>query len=182
MDANLPAAHEERVNGLKEAIRARAASLEEQKSFPDPSPEEFNAEGVLPLADWHPAAEVEDALLEMVDLPEEKHALRIAVGPSGQCVASWRRTVLLAPGKYAFLANIKTQDVESIENERGLGAGLRSSGANRENMRTGTTDWNEQFYEFEVTDVPREIELVAELRATAGEVWFELESLRLEKR
>jgi hypothetical protein len=33
--------------------------------------------------------------------------------------------------------------------------------------------------EFEVTEETREVELVCELRATAGEVWFGVESLRL---
>jgi hypothetical protein len=179
LDANLPAAHEERLNGLKEAIRARADNLELQKTFPPPAPVEFDEQGVLLLADWHPAAEVEDAALEVIDLPDNKHALKIACGPSGTCIASWRRTVLLARGQYKFLANLKTTDIQRLENDRGLGAGLRISGASRDNQRLGSSEWSEVAYEFNVEEESRDVELVAELRAIAGEALFDLESLRL---
>ena len=45
-------------------------------------------------------------------------------------------------------------------------------------MRVG----NRWLFEFEVTDDRSDVELVCELRAQKGEVWFEEESLRLLRR
>jgi hypothetical protein len=56
--------------------------------------------------------------------------------------------------------------------ERGLGAGLRLSGQSRGPGLIGTTDWTELAWEFELSEEPLVIELVAELRGTAGQAWF----------
>ncbi|MDB5339330.1 MAG: hypothetical protein JWN70_4949, partial [Planctomycetaceae bacterium] len=61
------------------------------------------------------------------------------------------------------------------------GVGLRISGGNRTNKLSGTNDWNLLKHEFEVADEMREVELVAELRATGGKVWFNSKSMRLKR-
>jgi hypothetical protein len=97
----------------------------------------------------------------------------IRVGESGDCVASWRKRVRLPPGRYRATLWAKVEGVLPREgDERGFGAGLRLSGQNRGAGLVGTTDWTELAWEFEVTEEQPEIELVAELRGTAGQAWF----------
>ena len=176
--------HAERVKEFKERIAARAVNLKEQSEQEDPPPPqplEFDENGNMYLADWYTASESEDAVVEEVELEGEKKAYLIVCGPSSQCVASWRRKVLLAKGTYTFHASIRTKDVAAIEDEKGSAAGLRISGANRTNAVDGTSEWKPIEYEFTVEEESREVELVAELRTTRGHAWFDCESLHLSR-
>lgn len=175
------AAFTERVDELKQRLIQRAANLQEQVELPDPGPLEFNEEGFAELPEWHPASESEDAVHEQPELDGALATYFIQCGPSGSCVASWRRTVLLNPGRYQLEAKLKTENVVPQEDEKGSGAGLRISGGNRTNKLSGTSDWKVLQHEFEVADEIREVELVAELRATAGQVWFDTNSMRLKR-
>jgi len=143
---------------------------------------EFDEQGNLQLTDWHSVSETEDAVLEEVELPEAKKAYSILCGPGAQCVASWRCKVLLAKGCYVLHANCQTSEVESTEDEKGRAAGVRISGSQRTNKREGTSKWAPIDFEFTVDEEIRDVELVAELRATRGQVWFEAESLRLNRK
>ena len=49
---------------------------------------------------------------------------------------------------------------------------MRLSGQNRESGLVSTTDWTELACEFDMSEEQPEVELVAELRATAGQAWF----------
>jgi hypothetical protein len=71
--------------------------------------------------------------------------------------------------------------IQAVRDDRGEGAGLRISGstAPRANRLTGDASWTVLAYEFEVIEPEREITCVGELRATKGQVFFDLESLRL---
>ena len=178
--------HAEAVRQLKERLVARASSLREQIEQPDPGPQppaqpmplEFNEEGLAELHDWYPH-EPGDSKIEAVE-SEGKVELLIEVGESGHCLASWRQRVLLSHGKYRFEARMRTIGVEAIADDRGRGAGLRISGANRESELSGDSEWQQPHYELEITDEVGEVELVAELRATKGQLWIEL-PLRLRK-
>ena len=58
--------------------------------------------------------------------------------------------------------------------------GLRVAGSVRQSADlVGNSDWRALSAEFNLTDEAREVELVCELRASAGEAWFGAESLRL---
>jgi len=61
------------------------------------------------------------------------------------------------------------------------GASLRVASGGTEGSRgvTGTSLWQELATEFEVVEAEREVELVCELRASAGDVWFDRDSLKL---
>ena len=61
----------------------------------------------------------------------------------------------------------------------GNGAGLRISGGKRTNKLSGDKDWTQLEHEFEVQGAETEEELVCELRAIKGQVWFDASSLRL---
>lgn len=182
IDPQLARDHAERVKEFKERLAARAESLTQQNEQEDPKPPEFDENGVMHLADWYGASESEDATVEEVELKKDKRAYSIVCGPSGHCVASWRRRVLLGKGTYTFHANVRTKNVASIEDEKGSAAGLRISGADRTNTLAGTSKWKPLEFEFTIEDELREVELVAELRTTKGQAWFEPESLRLTRK
>jgi hypothetical protein len=62
------------------------------------------------------------------------------------------------------------------------GAGLRIGGRPRaEEGLLGTSDWRMLKSEFQVNQGGAEVEFICELRASAGEVWFEKDSLRVLK-
>jgi hypothetical protein len=137
---------------------------------------------VLRLADWYAASESEDAIIEEIDLPGDKKAYTILCGPSGHCVASWRRKVMLPKGNYSFQASVQTKDVAAIEDEKGSAAGVRISGTQRTQSVDGTTtEWQPLQFDFAVEEDQQEVELVAELRTTNGRVWFDFESLHLRR-
>ena len=169
----------ERVGELKQRLVDRAVSLQEQVKLPDPEPIEFNAEGLAELPEWHPASETEDALHEQPEVDGQRTTYSIQCGPGGPCIASWRRTVLLNPGCYQLEAQVKTEKVVPQVDDKGSGVGLRISGDVRTNQLSGSSDWIVLKHEFEVLEELREVELIAELRASAGRAWFDSKSLRL---
>jgi hypothetical protein len=123
-----------------------------------------------------------------VELEGGRQAYAIQSGPCGSCIASWRRKVLLAQGRYEFQAQAKTEDVSPMQgqddnaaDEKGTGAGLRISGANRTEGLHGTNDWKSMKFEFEIVEPVREVELVAEIRAMQGKVWFDKATLRVKQ-
>jgi len=183
IDPQLALDHAERIKEFSDRLAARAENLKAQSEQPDPGPAEFDENGVLRLADWYSASESEDAVIEEIDLPGDKKAYTILCGPSGHCVASWRRKVMLPKGNYRFHASVQTKDVAAIEDEKGSAAGVRISGMQRTMSVDGTTtEWQPLQFDFTVEEDQREVELVAELRTTQGLVWFDFESLHLTRR
>lgn len=164
--------HADRVRELKERIAAREPNLREQLQNGDPTPLEFDGDQPIELADWFPAQETDDTKVEEVELDGRK-LYSLQVGDSGQCIASWRRRVLLAKGRYRLEARMKTEGVEPRTDDQGTGAGLRLSGSQRDNKLTGDTDWQTVSHEFEILEDVRDVILVAELRATRGRLWLE---------
>lgn len=182
VDPQQAGSYAERINELKARLVARAENLVQQSEQPDPPPRrplEFNAEGGIELADWQPASESEDAIVEVVELPDGRAAYLIRCGPSGQCIASWRLTVLLSRGAYRWSASAATDEVAPLADEKGAGAGVRISGSTRGAGLQGSADWQPLEYRFLVTEDEQEITLVAELRATAGQVRFDPQSMRI---
>jgi hypothetical protein len=58
---------------------------------------------------------------------------------------------------------------------------LRISGDTRSVRTGGTVDWRPASHEFEVVDAGADVEFVCELYAGAGEVWFDLSSLKIRR-
>jgi hypothetical protein len=88
---------------------------------------------------------------------------------------------LLDGGKYRFRGMVRTEQVAAQTSDIGAGAGLRISGGKRTNKLEGDAAWTKVEHFFDVPDGGAEVELVCELRATKGKVWFERDSLRLQK-
>jgi hypothetical protein len=168
------------IRHLHERLAAREVGLDELLAKPEPKPLEFDAEGRATLDGWR--AQVEQGEPRM---GSEEHAGRpayvIAAGAGGSS-SSWRRRVLLARGGYTFKANVALEDVVPSAHPRGGGLGLRISGANRAQGLGGTLTWREISWDIDVFEDVREVELVAELRAESGTVWFESASMSLVRR
>lgn len=170
--------HQGEVSGLLERLTARAENLREQCNRPEPRPLEFDAKGKAPLEGWVDRGESGQGQLEKLEEKGKPNLLSIQSGEGDSTIASWRTTVLLSPGQYRFAGLVKTKDVKGLDDDRGTGAGLRISGEKRDNKKVGTGAWSELAYEFSI-DQQREVELVAELRASKGQAWFDADSLRL---
>lgn len=107
-------------------------------------------------------------------------ALYIKCGTGGG-LASWRTTVLLEPGRYRFSGQARCAAVTPMEGGAGGGGGVRNSLSHRSNKLVGTVDWTPIAQEFDVPPDKREVVLVCELRAQQGEIWFNADSLMLER-
>ncbi len=172
--------HHERVQELLERITARASNLQEQSDAPEPQPLAFDDQGHAELDNWVPRQETGEAQLEDINEEGKPRLLLLGCGEGEETIASWRTSVLLAPGHYRFEGKAKSKDLKALETEKGTGGGLRISGENRTNKKQGTGNWSPLQYEFSV-DAERQVELVAELRASKGQLWFDTKTLRLVK-
>jgi hypothetical protein len=183
---DLAPGYDDQIAQLKERLKARPRSIERQLNEPDPPPSEpddgplvLDPVDPLPLEDWEPRSEVGEAELSEADdddndddADDGQGGYLIDARDSGECVASWRKRLVLPAGRYRLSARLRVEDVDAIVDDRGAGAGLRISGLTRDNTLSGTTDWREVVYDFGVSEEQQEVELVAELRATAGKLWI----------
>lgn len=168
--------HDGHVAALCERIVARAQSIAEQLAAPrDPIP--FGEDGVARLTKWTPrrdprrAGEVEFAETER----EGRIVLRIAVGTGGG-VGAWRTHARLEAGTYHFEGNVQTRGV----GQSGL-ASLRLANVRDSGGLATDDEWSVFTQSFSVYHPLAEVELLCELRALAGEAWFDRDSLRIIK-
>ncbi|HTE19991.1 MAG TPA: CotH kinase family protein [Armatimonadota bacterium] len=155
-----------------------------QNAVVEPGHLRFSPAGVAQITQWAPRLETTDARLEKQEGASGKPkagALVVTAGPSGRCVASWRTKVILPAGKYRFEARARTQGVKANQEASGTGAGIRISGSTRTNKLDGTAKWTPLTHEIVIQAPSQQVELVAELRASAGQAFFDLGSLRLVK-
>jgi hypothetical protein len=176
------AAQAEAANAFAERLAARARSLAEQRSAPEPKPLVFRTGAAVAIRGFHGMSEVEDANVEEI---EENGArwYRVTAGPSGRCIAGFRRGVLLERGRYRLEAFVRTDGVVPLEHAAdegapGTGAGIRTSGATRGEGATGGGE-RAMGVEFDVTEATADVELVLELRAKAGTAMWRADSITL---
>lgn len=135
------------------------------------------AEGLRP-SEWRPQVGGEAGF----EGPVDADGLRVLkILSHGHTTASWRGTVKLPAGKYRFEGRVRARGVQAVRDEQGEGAGLRISGREtpRENRLSGDSNWTALSQVFEVPAGESAVTLVCELRASAGEVHFDLDSLRV---
>ena len=162
------------ISGARDRVTARLAAVGKQLGVM-PKPVEFDSRGAMKLTKgWHeqPGG---GARLTQTQV-EGKPSLHIKA--EGATASSWRKTVHLPAGKYRFEATAKTAAVVGMDDAKGRGVGLRISGAgtNRPGI-DGDANWKPLSFEFQTPEA--DITLVAEMRATKGEVWFASDSLQL---
>jgi hypothetical protein len=164
---------------MRNRIVARAKNIVEQLGKPEPQPMRFDASGVALLTGWRPKKDQGEPVQDQPKV-EDKPTLHIRA-ERGDVVASWRTGVLLEEGRYRLQGLARTAQVAALTNavERGNGAGLRVSGDKRTQQIVGDAPWTRLEHEFEVMPGGEDKELVCELRARQGEVWFDAASLRL---
>jgi len=171
--------HEVAVGRLRERIVERYEGIRDQLPNHGLSTLVFDDHGVASLDNWQGRDGGGQIRLNQTYDRYNKPQLHIEAKES--CRASWRTRVRLDPGRYRFEGRARGRNINPLSDDRGEGAGLRISGRDRfrGNKLSGTSEWKVLAFPFEVSSSTDPIELVCELRANRGEVWFELESLRL---
>jgi spore coat protein H len=161
------------VNAICRRIATRAAQLQNQLNPQEPT--RFTGEATL-LTKWSSKLDLGEAQLNRENESNGQALLHIATKTG--CTASWRTSLDLPPGQYRFEARIKTKGVVLAKEPR-AGAGLRISGHRAGQKNAGDRDWTPTHFDFEVGENKTEVELVCELRANEGEIWYDLASLKL---
>jgi hypothetical protein len=161
---------------VKERIAQRQLSLKRQLSEPERVLLVFT-NGIGCLGGWVKVDEPVSGQMEQSQTPDHTQALHIVTG--SESTASWRTRVMLSRGRYRFNGQVKVARVKPLPYGSHQGAGLRVTGNVRESGLVGDSDWRALSAEFKVTEETQDVELVCELRASGGEAWFGLESLRL---
>jgi hypothetical protein len=162
---------------VKERILERRRNIEVQLGRPPLKPMRFQA-GVGQPEGWLAVEAPAGGTLDRAKAPGDILALHIVAGP--RTLASWRTRALLQPGRYRFEGRARVAGVKPLPSGIHQGAGLRIGGSNRQAANlVGDSSWQRLVAQFQVEDTAAEIELICELRASAGEAWFDLDSLRI---
>ncbi|MFO0960016.1 MAG: CotH kinase family protein [Isosphaeraceae bacterium] len=170
-------AHAQQVADLKARIADRAERLVAQLGEPEQELLAFDARGEVRLEGWEPWREGEQAVVEEV-LDGNARSLRIRAGDE-PCVAAWRRDVLLGPGTYTLHANARAEGVAKFEDDDRSGVSVREERIRRDRGLLGTFGPKTLTYRFRVREDRKRVPLMLEMRARAGEVRFDPDSLRL---
>lgn len=164
-----------RVTDARNRVAARIAAIGKQLGDM-PKPVVFNEKSLAALTagDWQ-----QQGTAAAIDVATRDGKSCLHIRADGESSASWRKTVALPAGKYRFEGRVATAGVVGTKVATGDGAGLRISGGTRTapNAITGDTGWQDIGFEIEAPG--GEVVLVAELRATKGEVWFDRDSFRI---
>ena len=158
-------------------VAARHAHITKLLTTSEPVPLAFDAKGTGQPTGWQAVRQSGEAALDTGE-QEGRPVFSIKAGHGG-CIASWRTRVLLPAGRYKFTAQARGTQIEPAGSESGLGAGVRISGDQRKNKLVGDAGWTTIEHEFAVVEGGEEKELVCELRAAKGSVYFDTASLRI---
>jgi hypothetical protein len=175
-DPNAGAAYRNRVASFCRRIQQRVNLLERQLSVPSRAIK-FDQTDIRPLPSWEPKIDLGNPSLTKDQDVNGKTLLHISAqeGSAG----SWRTRVLLDRGRYRLEGKVKLQGVELDPDDPKAGAGLRISRGKFSRKLSGNMEWANVSFDFEVEQEQAEVGLVCELRATEGQIWFDLASLRL---
>jgi spore coat protein H len=195
IDAEQGKAHREAAAGFIKRIRERSESIREQLDRPEPEPPKALAfEGrTARTFGWESRTTLGQPRFARSNRGghEGGGALRISAPEKDQWCGSFRTSVILPPGRYRFGGLMKTKGVEPLEEgvdrtHAPSGGALRISGTQPSRKLLGDQDWTWVEFDFEVKPTEGEgdsavgrAELVCELRASRGTVWFDEGSLEV---
>ena len=162
---------------MRNRVTARHAHITKLLTMSEPAPLALDAKGMGQPTGWQTVRQSGEAALDIGE--QEGRSVYFIKAGNGGCVASWRTRVLLPAGRYKFTAQARGTKIEPAASESGVGAGVRISGDQRKNKLVGDAGWTTLEHEFAVVDGGEEKELVCELRAAKGSVYFDAASLRL---
>jgi len=162
---------------LQEHIVQRQQYLQTQLSRPERKPLEFVA-GIGRLTGWQPIEAPTDGRMDQVI--DSDGVLALHIRTDSATVASWRTSAILGRGSYRFEGRGKVVGVKPLPQGLHQGAELRVAGRARpiENF-TGDSSWKMLNVEFLVEKEFEDVEFICELRAVAGEAWFDSGSLQI---
>jgi len=164
---------------VKERLAQRELSLGSQLARPQVKLLAFEAD-VSPLSGWLAVESPSGGKMEVAKGLDGVPALRLAA--AGDTAASWRTRGLLNRGHYRFEGRCRVAGVKPLPQGIHQGAGLRIAGGLRQtDDLTGDSPWQMLTARFQVEQDAQEMEFICELRASAGEAWFEVGSLRIVK-
>ncbi len=167
----------DRAREMRDRLTARWTSIRDQIRS-EPLPLQFNAQGEAIITDWIEKVESGNPKLARQATPGQPDLLTIEAVANQNCVASWRASILLPPGKYKLQVRAKGINIQPTESGSGKGAGIRISGGQRSNQLSGTVDWTILEHPIDI-DSLRKVDVVAELRATQGTVQFQADQLKI---
>jgi hypothetical protein len=184
-DPQKAAAFESNIRYERDRVRARIAGI--GRLLSDPDAPQGPVAGVRPPPPPRAPLDWKDGVLKVgagqwlaatgqaqtVDLDGQK-CFHLTANPSFPVAI--RRTLMLEPGRYRLEGELK---VSAVNGEEPSGAGLNIRGGGAKSGVKGTADWQKVTCEFDVT--AGDTMLLAELRASAGEAWFRVDSLQLVK-
>jgi hypothetical protein len=173
--------HDGAVNNLRNQVMARAKNLDRLFDMPDPLPLRFDSNGIARIRSWRIQNTAGIAKLDQVS-QDGKKLLHIDAANDRKCTASWRCLVRLKPGLYHFEAMARTAGVIPIKDKKGEGAGIRyhDTQVPRTNSLGRDSEWTKLECDIPVSvGGDNEIDLLCELRASKGEVWFDLDSVKV---
>jgi hypothetical protein len=160
-------------------IAARYAFVSNQLALPEAQPLQFDSSGFAQLFGWRSILKTGDVVFATNQLAgRTEYGIRSSgIGT----IASWRTKVQLSPARYRFTGDMRALKVVADSGDTNAAICLRISGDKHPNKINAETTSTTLKHEFEVTLDGDERELVCELRAHQGEVWFDARSLRLER-
>lgn len=168
------------VGGLKSKYAARVKSLTAQAKMPAPEPIALAKGDTIKLRSWRPMPGKDGMKLQQVSFAGER-ALRFESAPKGDAAGSWRTKVFLVPGKYRLEGSFLTDNLEPHPNGEKGGVWMKVAGGGGSAHLSGTSSWKPLELVFEVTDTPRQVELLLEMRSTKGTAYARLFSLKVSR-
>jgi hypothetical protein len=161
---------------VKERIVKRKLSLVAQLNRPALKPLEFTADSAHP-EEWEIAERPAQGSIEQTKF-DGLTTLHILA--QSESLASWHTIVLLPRGRYRFEDRVRVAGVKPLPFGAHSGARLRVGGGVQETVSlAGDSSWQDLAADFEVGQPLAKVELFCELRARAGEVWFDLTTMRV---
>ena len=178
-DPQTAAGYTQRAVGLARRIQARVSFLERQGLSPSRAVK-FDQGRVVSFSNWEAKVDLGTPNLTQEQSAEGKTLLHIRARDTE--AGSWRTRVLLGRGQYRFEGKVRFRGVKLNAEDQRSGVGLRISRQKFSRKLSGDMEWTTMPFDFEVQEDQTEVELVCELRATQGQAWFDLGSLRLMRR
>jgi hypothetical protein len=154
---------------------------DELQNWPEPM-KPLAAGTAVKLGEWEQVQQSGRAKFDRQPRQESDPISLHLAAVDGDVIASYRApTGKLPSGLYRLTARAATRNVQAYTGNLGAGVGIRISGAQRTHKLEGTADWTLLTFDFELGG-DEETTVILELRATKGDVWFDLGSVKLVRR
>ena len=172
---------------FNERLANRGAALEAQLAALNGAQSLRFSNNLAPLKEWWPENRFRTSPTKQVKEPDGKLALWIGANgrPAGKTSAAWHTQVMLEVGRYRFEGMARCAGITGNVTRRngatylvGACLGVPDHSLTGESALIGDSPWRKLSVEFEVLS-REDVELLCELRAVQGEVWFDRSSLQL---